>query len=314
MWLLPKNHPLYSAFAQDSYEDLKLELSTHYGLNSPLPLMRKSKPLSLKTFYAGWKRVFWIRHLSGRILKLSLSNYFGAKYTASLEGIHASRFQLPVIKKDQKTQDTYGPTLKKVSQQLDLFSVSSKTSKDTLTLDMNKSEESFKNLVTRLGKESIQRKKLARHTEEIGSSYLQLESEEDPKKFQDRMKKYDNRTLIPNLSTRVKQWGTPRVTTNGGNGKAERSDKCRIEDQVHKWQTPQARDFRSPDLPESGNYQRKKGDLVYVRDTENELWEMRYYSHKKDNVHYCFNNQQKNNSCTDWAILSLENPLLKEKE
>ena len=34
MWILPKNHPLYSAFAQDSFEDLKSELSTHYELST----------------------------------------------------------------------------------------------------------------------------------------------------------------------------------------------------------------------------------------------------------------------------------------
>lgn len=58
--------------------------------------------------------------------------------------------------------------------------------------------------------------------------------------------------------------------------------------------------------------QPKKGDLVYVRDTENELWEIRYFSHKKNGIAYCFNNQEKIGSAKDWAFMEVENPLLKQ--
>lgn len=252
MWILPKNHPLFSVYAQDSCEDLKSELSIHYSENYTLPLMRKSKPLSLKTFYAAWKRVFWMRHLSGRILKLSLSNYFGAKYTASLEGIHASHFQLPVIKKEQKTQDTCGLILKKESRQLDLFSASSKTSEGTSILDIKKSEEAFKDLVTRLGKESIRRKKLARHTEEIGYSYLQ--SEQINWLAPECSDRRSDKSKQQGLSNQVK-WVTP--TVHQQSTKYQQGGQS-LEYQVGAWQIPQARDYRSPDLEGSGNYERKK--------------------------------------------------------
>lgn len=37
----------------------------------------------------------------------------------------------------------------------------------------------------------------------------------------------------PNLQTTVSNWSTPRVTTNGGNGKNRGDNKSRLEDQVH---------------------------------------------------------------------------------
>ena len=54
-----------------------------------------------------------------------------------------------------------------------------------------------------------------------------------------------------------------------------------------------------------------KGQLVYIKDSEDDLWDMRYYSHTKDNMHYCFNNQQKIGGTTFWNFVEVNNPLIK---
>jgi hypothetical protein len=49
------------------------------------------------------------------------------------------------------------------------------------------------------------------------------------------------------ITSTLASWATPRVTTNGGNGSAERAADCRIEDQVQlaTWATPRAEDGES---------------------------------------------------------------------
>lgn len=49
-----------------------------------------------------------------------------------------------------------------------------------------------------------------------------------------------------NLNDEVATWGTPRVTTNGGNGSAGRESKSRLEDQVANWPTPTHAMAREP--------------------------------------------------------------------
>src|ERR1017187_10405126 len=104
MWILPKNLKKSFPSAQEcmgSREELK-ELLEHYGSEtiqkmvkgkpenirvSMLPLMWKSKPLSVSIWLSKWKEVFWIRHLFGATLKHSLHETFTEKYTESLEDI-----------------------------------------------------------------------------------------------------------------------------------------------------------------------------------------------------------------------------------
>lgn len=58
----------------------------------------------------------------------------------------------------------------------------------------------------------------------------------------------------------------------------------------------------------------EKDTVVYVRDNETDKWEMRYYSHFKYGIHYCYIEQLKSTE-TDileaWVFLETENPLLK---
>lgn len=59
----------------------------------------------------------------------------------------------------------------------------------------------------------------------------------------------------------------------------------------------------------------EKDTIVWVRYSDNELWEQRFYSHFKDGKHYCFEGQETSNETKEifsWNYLETENPLLKK--
>lgn len=117
MWILPKNHSLYSVYAQDFYSDLTEDLKEHWE-ESPEPLlMWKSKLLSWPILLRAWKRVYWMRYLCGRILKPSLGPSFEEKWIGSLEDTHASRLAMQENGEGQKIPVTSGHILPKVSEQ-----------------------------------------------------------------------------------------------------------------------------------------------------------------------------------------------------
>lgn len=176
VWILPNNHPLYSAFAQDSLAskgDWNGLLTTSDGKDQPLPLMWKSKPLSVRTWLQGWKRVFWRQPLSGRMLKPSIHTHFVESYTATLEDIPASLSLLQENSVGPMIPDTFGRTSNINFTQLDLFSASSRTSPGTLISDTERSDKTWKKWVMQLRKEYSARKKLARLTGGNGFSSLQ---------------------------------------------------------------------------------------------------------------------------------------------
>lgn len=231
MWIIPSNHPLYSAYAQEcvaSKEELSVlcndyikmtvvaekEPFNKYTIQSPLPLMWRSKPLSLKIWSGKWSRVYWLQHLFGRTLKLSQQNLFTERYTDSLEDIRASHSLLPASEKEQKTPGISGPIYSESLMQLDLFGASSKTSQGTLPLATEKSDLNYKALAIKLKREYSQRKKLAHHIRESDSS----------------------------------SWQWPTITTSDGgsnsNSKAvtERGHGKNLIGEVRKWTTPVATD------------------------------------------------------------------------
>lgn len=159
MWILPKNHELYSAYAPDmvaSSEDLSL-------LESELEhsLTLKSKHTPLRTWLLRWKRGGWLRHLFARTLKPSRVPSFETALTYSLAGTHANRSVRLASDSETKTPDTCGRTSSDSSRQYDLFSASSRTSKDTSPKDCEKSSKTWKALVTKRRGEYSQREKLA---------------------------------------------------------------------------------------------------------------------------------------------------------
>ena len=164
MWILPKNYPLSSHFVQDmvaSKEDLTLP-----GLSIEQSLMSKSKPTRLRTWQTRWKEGSYYPHLFGRILKPCQWNLFETKLTSLLAATHVSPLVQQEKEKETKTPDICGHTYGDTLNQLDLFGVSLKTSKDTSALDSEKLLATWKALVIEQRGEYSQRVKLALRTKE----------------------------------------------------------------------------------------------------------------------------------------------------
>lgn len=253
MWILPNQiAKQYSASVLDSLElkEESKELLDRFELR----LMWKSKPLLSGTFSMVWKRGWWLRHLFGQTLKHSRTDDFVIRYTESLPDIHANLLAMRGNEKAPMILDTCGLIYEESKSQLDLFGRSTKTWRDTLRSDLRKYQEIFGGWVTSLRQESTQRKKLARHIKENESSFLQWGTPtalSRPRNEDTLMKCLDFRQgngqnsvplyLEEQVMMGKSNWGTPRVTTNGGRGSLDNPEQSRLEDQVLKsFPTPNA--------------------------------------------------------------------------
>jgi len=179
MWILPKNYPLSSHFAQDMVA-LKEDLSLP-GLNIESSLLSRSKPTRLRVWQTRWKEGSFYLAVYGRILKPCQYNLFETKLTSSLAAIHVSPLAQQESDLEKKTQDTCGLTSGDTLNQLDLFDASLKTSKDTSVLDSEKSLATWKALVIKSRGEYSQRVKLALLTREKESTSWPTPSARDHK-------------------------------------------------------------------------------------------------------------------------------------
>ena len=241
MWILPKNFPLSSHFAQDmvaSKEDLTLP-----GLNIESSLMSRSKPTRLQTWQTRWKEGSYYQHLFGRILKPCQWSLFETKLTSLLAAIHVSPLVQQEKEKETKTPDICGHTYGDTLNQLDLFGAFLKTSKVTSVLDCEKSLATWKALVIKLRGEYSQRVKLAHLTNEKEST----------------------------------SWATPRTTDSAGgartlNQKGQRisvSDPTKtyganLSDQVRHWPTPSARDYKGAVSVDRTHEKLKQGQRAHM--------------------------------------------------
>jgi hypothetical protein len=210
MWILPKNHPLSSAFAPaylDSKEDLNAQ--SEHVISS---LMWKSKPLLWPIWLRKWKQVYWLQPLFGRMLKHSTHGHFVTRYTESLVDIRASHSATQEPEAEQKTPDTFSRIYSDVSRSLSLFSAFSRTSQDTSHWDMEKFTAAYEIWVTRLRQESTQRRKLALHMRENDSLYSQY-------------------------------WATPKASDTTGAHQPPHGTGANLQFQIKKWTTPVATDF-----------------------------------------------------------------------
>lgn len=266
MWIIPSSLQQSLAIAPESVAS-KEELNDRLAHSEPL-LMWKSKPLSSKTFWLAWKRAFWMRHLSGQILKPSMHDLFVERYTASLADIHVNHSALLATEKEQKTQDTCGRTLNEISGQLNLFGASSKTSADTLVSDTEMSDKVWKDWVTQLRKESLQRRKSAHRTNGNDCSYSPSEKiawatsntmDQLPPRSQEgairqalgarkgRMRPANLREQVDPVVTEVYQvmnWPTPSVSTGDYQNQKNGTKAFKLHGAVKNWCTPVAAMYR----------------------------------------------------------------------
>jgi len=99
------------------------------------------------------------------MLKPSQEKIFTEKYTSSLQDFLVSHSQSPAKDSAQKTPDTFGRILLESSRQLDLFGVSSRTSKITSILDTRQFMQAYEIWATMLRQNWLQHQMSARLTE-----------------------------------------------------------------------------------------------------------------------------------------------------
>lgn len=237
MWIIPSNLPLSSRSALEflgSSEDLK-ELGS---MPVSWPTW-KSKPTSVQTWLRAWKRIYWIQHLFGRMLKPSMHDRFAEEYTASLAVIHAPENPSPGFEKATFIKDSFGRLYADLSRQPDLFSVSSKTWTTILRARIRLYKEAYAIWGTELRKEYTRQNKLAQLMRENDSSSLRwptataMDTEQEPGKLLERaarMKarnngkngtKYSGNGCGMSLGTAVKNWHTPIVQDSRNSGLME---------------------------------------------------------------------------------------------
>jgi hypothetical protein len=209
MWILPNNLKTSSAFVADtlaSSEDYSLP-----GLNLEHSLLWRSKPSPLQTWSRRWKRVPWIRALSGRILKPSHHISFETELTSSRAAILASLSQPQESAPERMIPGTSGPGSDNTSIQFDLFDASSKTSKDTSASDSEKLLKTWKNLVTKRRGEYSARLKSARLISANESTSWLTPLVQDSKHSGTNPGPNGKRELLVNQVN----WPTPTATDNG---------------------------------------------------------------------------------------------------
>ena len=168
MWILPKS--IISAFAQDT-EALTSD-SGECSKTCAQSLMQRSKPSPAKTYLREWKAGNLMRLRSGAISSHFLGKSFLGWWTFSLAATRVSHSAQPGSEPEQTTQDTSGLLLQVAFKWYDPNCASSRTWRDTLALDSERSLRIWKALVTKRRGEYSARLKLVPHISEEESSYL----------------------------------------------------------------------------------------------------------------------------------------------
>ena len=236
MWILPKNYPLSSRFAQDmvaSKEDLTLP-----ELNIESSLLLRSKPSPSQTWCRRWRQDSYLPHLFTRILKPSQRTCFEEKLVSSLADIHVNHLVQQESDLEKMTPDTCGLTSGDTLNQLDLFNVSLKTSKDTYRLDSPQLSATWKKMVISQRGEYSQRVKLALLTKESESISWPTATVFD-------VTGGSYPTELVNGQWRSKHSKDPNSPWYG----AKLRDA--VETAERMWPTPAARDYKGAVLPET---------------------------------------------------------------
>lgn len=198
----------------------------------------KTKFLRPQSWLTILKKADWMTRLFGPISRRLILARSGAELMQSWADTLASRSLSQGSEEEQKTQGICGHTSQ---ESLTLFgqkSASLKTSGDTFDWDCQKCLENSDLLATELGRAYSQRRKSAPRTGESASLSWPTASARDYKDTPGMSPEATNpdgsrRDRTDRLPMAV-YWGTPRVTSNGGNGKDRGGNKSRLEDQVHQ--------------------------------------------------------------------------------
>ena len=217
MWILPKQ--LISAFAPGT-EALTLD-SVELSQTCAQSLMRRSKPSPAKTYLREWKAGNLMRLRSGAISSRFLGNSFLDWWTSSLAATHASHSVQQASEPEQTTQDTCGHLYQPELRWYDPNCASSRTWKDTLALDSEKSLQTWKALVTkRRGEYSVRLSAVRLTSAKECSSWPTAAARDYKGTSPGYLYRADGKSRVDQLPVAVDQaeagnWPTPTVQETG---------------------------------------------------------------------------------------------------
>lgn len=275
MWIIPRNHPLYSQFAPDMVAS-RSELKRQLG-RCRRSLMWRSKPSQIRTWLLRWKKTDWFRSLCSRILKHSARTSFETRLISSLPDIPASHSARPVAVEGKETPDISGRGSGMPLPQSNRESVFLRTSKDTSLSGSAKflpiwlsSDTAWKTAVANQRGEYSQRLNAEPPINGNGSLSLLTPSDQGPGNVWPTVQTDMGKTNRHGEKVRYqlpeavkKNWVTPRVTTNGGSPSPQCTGKgSRLEDQVSMWQTPEAQNSTGYQNQKNGSRVARLGSQV----------------------------------------------------
>jgi len=167
MWIIPNNFRACPSARDMAASRLD---SNEQAFACAQSLMWRGKHSPQQTWLQSLKREKWLRRLSGRMLRPSLTQTFTAEWASCLPVIPANHSAAQDKEKERQTSATCG----RISQQeLPLVSpdlCSAKMSKDTCPLGLKTFSTTWTNWVTATRPDYLARRKSAQHTGENGFS------------------------------------------------------------------------------------------------------------------------------------------------
>ncbi len=172
MWIIPSTISASAPGMQASTLDCE-----EFSRLAEQSLMWRSKPSPSPTWSRRWRKVSWIRLLSGRICTPSRSRIFEDWWTSSAEGSPVSRFPKLVRDWELKTHVICGLESSKESEDVAPLLFSSRTwtalqqqHRRAMNQFSTMSSATWRDWITERRQTSSQRKNSVRHTSENGGS------------------------------------------------------------------------------------------------------------------------------------------------
>ena len=169
MWIIPNNFRACPSARDTAASRLD---SNEQAFACAQSLMWRGKHSPQRTWSQRLKREKWLRLLSGRMLRPSLTQTFTAEWASCLPATHANRSARPAKEKEKQTSATCGHSLQ---GELPLASpdlCSAKMSRDTLPLGLKTFSATWGQWVTATRQDYLARLKSEQATRERESSYL----------------------------------------------------------------------------------------------------------------------------------------------
>lgn len=188
--------------------------------------------------WQGWrricKRVVWMTHLSGRMLKPSTAKHGVDVWISSLADTRVNRSLSPANAMEQAIRGTYGRMWRESFGKYDRPCAFSRTSQGILDLGLEKSKELSKDLATELRAESSVRRKSGRTIGESGYSLW-------PTATANKLSGSTREDFSVRLTEKATQWRTPRAS-DGEGGIMEMREGAdghyKLRDHAANWRTP----------------------------------------------------------------------------